>query len=285
MPSGFLLIDKPMGWTSFDVIAVLRKKFQIKKVGHCGTLDPLATGLLVVALGQGTKLLEYLVGCDKEYEAEVTFGQRSETDDEEGAKIMDPIEKKEKVDFQKLLPNFLGEISQIPPIYSAIKVEGKKVCNMARKGQIVEMKPRKVQIHSIEILGWNWPKARFLVSCGSGTYIRSLARDFGKILHGGAYLSSLRRTKVGEFSLQNALSPEGVSKKDLLPLEVAVSHMLGVSLLADDTKKLLNGSSVEIEKICNDKEKIAVFCDEQLVSISEFQAKKNMIRPLKNIQR
>ncbi len=203
---GFLLIDKEKGLTSFDVVKKVRNFSKEKKVGHAGTLDPLATGLLIVGIGEGTKLLEYFVGLDKEYEVSAFFGASSDTYDAEG-KISEVDLKAcfAKKDVERVIcEKFLGEILQIPPKYSALKILGKKACEIVRKGGEVEMKERKVKIYDFIIVNFNWPNVSFLVKCGSGTYIRSLINDLGEELKCGAYVAELRRTKIGRFSVEES---------------------------------------------------------------------------------
>lgn len=213
---GFLIIDKPKGITSFDVIRRLRKITGIRKIGHAGTLDPLATGVLVLAFSKMTKRLKFLTGLDKEYEAEIKLGAISDTYDAEG-KIEEkvksqalPIGRQDlKVagerDIKEVLKTFTGEIKQIPPKYSALKVNGRKACDVMRKGGDIDLKPRDVKIYKIMLLEFSWPILKIRVSCSSGTYIRSLAHDIGQKLGCGAYLNELRRTKVGEFTLDQAV--------------------------------------------------------------------------------
>ncbi|MDP3999917.1 MAG: tRNA pseudouridine(55) synthase TruB [bacterium] len=209
---GFLLVDKPSGWTSHDVVAHVRKMSGIKKVGHGGTLDPMATGLLVIGLGKATKELERFVQGDKTYVAEVTLGATTATDDAEGTVEPAPdvadAAQPSHADVAAALKRFEGEIEQLPPVYSAIKTGGKKAYVEARKGRTVERKPRKVTIHDIELLEYEWPIVRFRTTVSKGTYIRSIARDLGERLGTGGYLSALRREGVGTFDVKDALGAD-----------------------------------------------------------------------------
>lgn len=224
---GFLNIIKPKGITSHDVVSRLRKITQIKQIGHTGTLDPFATGVLPVCIGKATRLIEYLQD-DKEYLAEVQFGKNTDTYDINGqvTKVFDT--KITEQEILEILPNFRGEISQLPPIYSAIKVNGKKLYDYARKGEAVEIQPRKVNITKLELLSFDKEKqlAQIIVGCAKGTYIRSLAYDIGAKLNCGAYLSTLKRTKAGNFIIENAISLDDLhTKEDVLnnlinPLDV-----------------------------------------------------------------
>ncbi|MGB0430086.1 MAG: tRNA pseudouridine(55) synthase TruB [Bacteroidia bacterium] len=207
-----LLIDKPLDWTSFDAVnkikSLLRNKYQRKiKVGHAGTLDPRATGLLLVCTGKKTKTIANLQGMDKVYTGEFELGATTPTfDTESEVNEKFPIEH---IDFDKLIETtqkFKGMQQQYPPAHSAVWINGKRAYELARKGEEVKMEPRSVRIHYFEILDFNPPIVRFEVKCSKGTYIRSLANDFGKALNSGAYLKTLRRTKIGEYSLADALS-------------------------------------------------------------------------------
>lgn len=201
-----LLIDKPLHWTSFDIIRRLRYLIQIKKIGHAGTLDPLATGLLIVCTGKFTKKINEYMAQEKEYTGHITLGAITPTYDLES----EPANFKEyssitKEQIDKVVLNFIGEIEQLPPVYSAIKKDGVALYELARRGDEVELKLRKVTIKNFEITTIELPVLSFKVTCSTGTYIRSLAHDFGQALGCGAYLSSLRRTKIGEYKVEDAL--------------------------------------------------------------------------------
>jgi tRNA pseudouridine55 synthase len=204
---GIFSINKPLGITSHDVVNRVRRLTGIRRVGHGGTLDPLAEGVLVVAVGrQFTKKLDEVVGAEKEYEAEIKFGMSSITDDEEGEKKEWKVDKiPTRKDIEKVLPIFIGKISQMPPIYSAIKVGGKKAYEEARKGRALRLEPRQVEIKKIDILDYNWPLLSIKVVCGKGVYIRSLAREIGEKLNVGGYITKLVRTRVGEYKLVNSI--------------------------------------------------------------------------------
>ncbi len=211
---GLLLIDKPKGWTSFDVVAKVRGAIraynkshdiaQRTKVGHTGTLDPLATGLLVLAIGSYTKKVPELTKQDKSYTVAVTLGYTSTTDDAEGDLTHVSSSRPTEQQVGDALQSFVGTIQQLPPQFSAIKVDGKRAYAAARQGKTVDLKPRTVQIYSITAVAYAYPVVHCTVSVGSGTYIRSLARDVGNILGTGAYVSDLRRITVGPYSIENA---------------------------------------------------------------------------------
>jgi tRNA pseudouridine55 synthase len=214
MKDGIVLIDKPLGWTSFDVVAkirgILKKETGLKmpKVGHTGTLDPQATGLLVIVVGKYCKRAQEFSKLDKEYQAELTLGYTSSTEDNEGekTKISDKVPGVQEL--EDALNKFVGTIQQTPPAFSAIKIDGQRAYKLARDGKQVEMKSREVQIIYINNLKYDYPKVCFDVKVSSGTYIRSLARDIGNRLETGAYLSGLRRTTVGDFGINNAIRVE-----------------------------------------------------------------------------
>jgi len=217
--NGILVIDKPKGWTSFDVVAKIRGKLQVKKVGHTGTLDPMATGVLVLCLGKATKLAQTMTGYDKEYIGEITFGSTSNTDDAEGILVENKDAKEaSKEEIEAMLENYRGEIEQVPPQFSAKKIKGKRAYAMARKGQKVELAPVKITIHELELLDYNWPTLKIRVLSSKGTYIRSLARDMGKELGCGGYLSALVRTKVGDFTLKETTTIEKATEEQVIPI-------------------------------------------------------------------
>lgn len=204
---GFLNIYKPKGMTSHDVISRLRKITKIKQIGHTGTLDPFAEGVLPVCIGKSTRLIEYLEE-DKEYLATIQFGLETDTYDLEGTILKTYDKKISKKDLKNSLRSFEGEIEQVPPIYSAIKVDGKKLYEYARKGLEVEIKSRRVFISRIELIDFdeNAQNAKVLIACSKGTYIRSIAYDLGRTLECGAYLTGLVRTQSGQFNLKNSVA-------------------------------------------------------------------------------
>jgi len=205
--SGVLLVDKPVEWTSHDVVNCVRRRFRVKKVGHCGTLDPNATGLLVVVLGKATKLSEKLSGQDKTYEGILRLGAETSTQDREGEVTAtgDPAGVTQAA-IEAAFDQFRGELSQIPPMVSAIKKDGKPLYKLARKGIEVEREPRQITIHELELLGVDIPDVRFRVRCSKGTYVRTLCADIGRLLGCGGHLYELRRLQSGRFDLTNCHS-------------------------------------------------------------------------------
>ncbi len=210
---GFLNIYKPKGLTSHDVVARLRKITKVRQIGHTGTLDPFATGVLPICIGKATRLIEYL-DDDKEYLATVQFGKNTATYDLEGEITATFDKKVTEEDVKNALKDFEGEISQIPPIYSAIKVNGKKLYDYARQGQDIEIKPRKVTISKIELKEFDKTSqsAKITVACSKGTYIRSIAYDLGAKLGCGGYLTALERTKAGKFQVNTAIKLEDLTE-------------------------------------------------------------------------
>jgi tRNA pseudouridine55 synthase len=214
--NGILLVDKPKGWTSFNVVNKVRRMAQaspdntsLKKrfpVGHTGTLDPLATGLLVLLLGDYTKKAPGLTKLDKTYEVTMKLGQTSTTGDEEGEKTDVSSAQPVPEEVQAALEKFVGNIMQTPPIYSAIKINGQRAYKLAREGKAPEIQPRPAKIYKITDVKYEYPFVNFTVEVSSGTYIRSLVEDLGKTLNTGAYMSDLRRTHVGQFKIQDAMS-------------------------------------------------------------------------------
>ncbi len=214
-PSGFLLIDKPVGPTSHDIVDRIRRRFGTRKVGHAGTLDPFASGLLILAVGAMTKQLSNFVGLDKAYEATVRFGATSDTMDCTGKIEQKDCSPVSQAELESALEKFRGEIDQTPPMYSAKKIGGKKLYELAREGKEIERKPVRVTIHELELVSYSWPTAVLRTRVSSGTYIRALTDDIGKILGCGAYLEELRRTKVGTYSVENAVQPENIAADKL----------------------------------------------------------------------
>jgi len=219
--NGYILVDKPQGWTSFDVVAKIRgiaraasgnKKI---KVGHAGTLDPMATGLLIVLVGSETKNQDSFMKQDKVYEAEITLGATSDTYDAEGniEKISSIKPTKEKVN--EIVNDFIGELEQMPPAYSALKINGKKAYELARAGKPVELKSRKITVYGINDIEYLYPKIKITAKVSSGTYIRSLAHDIGGQLGCGAYLSKLRRTDIAGYKLSKASKIEDISTETI----------------------------------------------------------------------
>ncbi|MEN3038387.1 MAG: tRNA pseudouridine(55) synthase TruB [Candidatus Kryptonium sp.] len=208
-----ILVNKPAGWTSYKVVDKIKKWFKVKKVGHGGTLDPFATGLLIVATGKMTKELSKIIHLDKEYEGVMELGAITKSYDPETEVIerrdLDGITEEKIIETTRC---FIGEIEQIPPMYSAVKYKGEPLYKLARKGINIERKPKKVKIYDFKILEVNLPEVRFRVNCSKGTYVRTLVYDFGEKLGCGAYLKSLVRTRIGNYKLEDALTIDELKK-------------------------------------------------------------------------
>lgn len=206
-----LLIDKPVGWTSFDVVHKLRKVLGIRKIGHAGTLDPLATGLLIVCTGKQTKMIDQYQGLEKEYTGTMVLGQTTASYDLE-TEPTPPIDVKDisLVDLGEASRRLTGVLDQIPPLHSALKIDGKRAYKFARKGVEKKLQPRKVEIKVFELTRIDLPQVDFRVICSKGTYIRSLVRDFGELIGKGAYLSALRRTRIGTYKVDEAQHVPGI---------------------------------------------------------------------------
>lgn len=245
--AGILNIDKPTGITSHDVVSRVRQLAQMRRVGHAGTLDPLATGVLLLALGRATRLVEYLTAQRKTYEAVVRLGQSTDTFDAEGAVVAEkPIAFSDAALNQAVL-KFTGEIEQIPPMYSAIKKNGQPLYKLARQGKEVVRQPRKVTIYDLKVLDWQPPFLSLRVICSKGTYIRSLAHDLGEVLGCGGHIAALRRTAVGHFTLEtavplDALTPDNLSAH-LFAMDTAVAHLPRLDLPESGASRLLLGQT------------------------------------------
>ncbi|MGE4550582.1 MAG: tRNA pseudouridine(55) synthase TruB [Opitutales bacterium] len=222
---GVLLVDKPSGMTSHDVVDRLRRKFQMRRIGHAGTLDPNATGLLIMLVGKATKISQFLISLDKTYEGVMRFGQVTDTQDVEG-EIIEETPLPDDLDEARLreaMKSFRGDQYQTPPMYSAKKVDGVPLYKLARKGKSVEREPRFIRINSFELTGpWNPPDAPFSMSCSKGTYVRTVAHDLGQKLGCGGHLISLRRTLIDQFDLAEAHTLEAIAEMNFAELKQAL---------------------------------------------------------------
>lgn len=247
---GFLNIYKPVGMTSHDVVSVLRRVTKIKQIGHTGTLDPFAEGVLPICIGKATRLIEYLQD-DKEYLATVQFGAATNTFDLDGEKVFTSDKKVSRDDIKEGLKSFEGEIFQLPPIFSAIKVKGKKLYEYARKGEEVEIQPRKVVIENIELKNFDeeFQQAQILLKCSKGTYIRSIANDLGKNLGCGGYLIKLIRTQAGKFRIENSVQLDGIDVESNLINPLDILNLPKIAVDNDDLARIKNG--MPIYKTCD----------------------------------
>ena len=240
--NGVIIVDKEKGKTSFDEIRDIRKKYNIKKVGHAGTLDPMATGVLIILVGEATKLSDYLMNHDKEYIATLKLGKKTDTGDSEGTIIEEKeIPNLSKENVQNVLNTFIGKSKQIPPMYSAIKVNGKKLYELAREGKEIERQEREIEIYSLEIIklieeNKKIAEIEFKVNCSKGTYIRTLCEDIAEKLGTCGYMKELRRTRVGRFTLND--------KDKFITLEEIMEDKESYSLDDEKLKKIINGVKI-----------------------------------------
>jgi tRNA pseudouridine55 synthase len=279
---GFINVYKPKGITSHDVVSRLRKITKIKQIGHTGTLDPFAVGVLPICIGKATRLIEYLED-DKEYIATIQFGKNTDSYDIDG-NVTEIFEKKiTKEDLLTTLKNFEGDISQIPPIYSAIKVNGKKLYDYARSGQEVEIKPRKVFLSKIELLNFDYETqtAKINVGCSKGTYIRSIAYDIGKNLGCGGYLSALERTKAGNFYIDNSIKLEEITDKEIVnqniinPLDVIDFPKYNLS--EEEVKKVSHGMNISNNDF-NDEDIVFLIYSGKIYAIGMVNKNKILVK-------
>jgi tRNA pseudouridine55 synthase len=287
---GVLNIDKPRGLTSHDVVARVRKVADLRRVGHAGTLDPLARGVLVVCLGKATRLIEYLMDTRKSYVATVEFGTVTNTWDGEGEIVETNRAAQLSLDrIEKALDRFRGIIEQIPPMYSALKHEGKPLYDLARKGIEVEREPRSVRIHHLEIRTWEPPDLVIEVECSKGTYIRSLAYDLGRAVGPGAYLSDLVRTAVGPFCVKKAVplaqlvagQEDGTWQDHLLSVRKAFEHIPNVIVDKETQKRIGYGQEVPLPSAPEDGIVFAYDSDRRIVAVLESDAGDPIWKPRK----
>lgn len=233
---GILLVDKPSGITSHDIVDRLRKKLKMKKIGHAGTLDPLATGLMIMLIGKATKVSQFLISLDKSYEGEFLLGVETDSQDADGEVVQEkpiPAEVNEER-IKEEMKSFLGDQYQIPPMFSAKKIAGVPLYKMARKGKTVEREPRFIRISELNLHKWDSPKGKFDLACSKGTYVRTVLHDLGQKLDCGAHLTALRRTKIDQFEIAGAKTLEEIEQMQLgefqsllIPIHQAVpSHVL-----------------------------------------------------------
>jgi tRNA pseudouridine55 synthase len=287
---GLLVLDKPTGLTSRAAVdRVLRWFPRHTRMGHTGTLDPLATGVLVLCLGTATRLAEYVQHMRKTYRTRLLLGARSDTDDADG--MVTPVPDSivpEAETVKACVADFMGLIAQVPPAFSAAKVTGRRAYDLARSGKEVTLRPRSVVIHQIDVLRYEYPHLELEVRCGKGTYIRSLARDLGERLGCGALVQTLRRTRVGPFTVEEAISLEAsasIVSSHLLPVELAVAELPRLVLPEMDLKRLRQGQIValaETPERMEQGEEVAIFdSDNRLVVVGRLDPACKQLRPAK----
>ena len=249
--NGIVIVDKPAGWTSQDVVSKLRGVFKTRRIGHGGTLDPMATGVLPVFVGRATRGVEFFEHADKTYEATLRLGVTTDTEDITGTVLSEKPVPVTEEDLLAVLPQFRGRIQQVPPMYSALKVNGQKLYDLARKGQTVERKSREITIFRLECLSFDGVNARLLVHCSKGTYIRTLCKDMGEALGCGGCMAALRRVQAGEYTAQQAVSmQELVEAQDpeqyLSDVDTLFSKYDKVVLTPNQEKRCRNGNSFSV---------------------------------------
>lgn len=286
-PNGVLPVDKPEGPTSHDVVAAARRGLRLRRVGHTGTLDPFASGLLLLCLGPATRLSEYLTGLSKEYQATLRLGAATDTDDLTGAIVRESPGWREvsRAQVEEAARQQVGAIRQRPPAYSAKRVAGERMYEAARRGEEITREPVEVVVHRLEITRFEPPEVDFEVACGSGTYIRAIARDIGEALGVGAHLTRLRRTAVGRFSVERAVTLEELADAErtaaalLTPAE-ALEHLPAVTVEGAELEAIRHGRSLPAEPSAPDAEPVALLSTaRELVAIGVRSG--GVIRPRK----
>ncbi len=272
--NGFLLIDKPKGVTSANCVYQLRKFLGIKKIGHCGTLDPLATGLLPICLGEATKFSSFTTDLDKTYEVEIKFGIETDTGDIDGEIISKCSNNFNEIDVKSVLRQFTGSQMQTPPMFSALKIKGKPLYSWARKGVFLLRKERNIAIHQIDLLDFGYDYVRLRVSCTKGTYIRSLAESIGRALNTKAIVFSLRRVGIGEIKSGDMIDmPKGQFcdlSSSLLPSDFLLKHLSKAILDQEDAKKVRNGQSIDYNAQLEKKGLVRIYTNKSFMGIGEL---------------
>ncbi len=249
--NGIVIVDKPQGWTSQDVTARLRRVFGTRRIGHGGTLDPMATGVLPVFVGCATRGVEFFEHAEKVYETTLRLGMTTDTEDITGAVLSRCDTRPAPAELDAVLPRFRGEILQIPPMYSALKVDGQKLCDLARRGVQIERKPRPITIHELTLLDRNGSDIRLRVRCSKGTYIRTLCKDIGEALGCGGCMAALRRVAAGEYGIDEAVALETLLETDtpesyLRPLDTMFAAYGAVTLTENQEKRCRNGNAFSV---------------------------------------
>lgn len=245
--NGIVIVDKPQGWTSQDVTARLRRVYATRRIGHGGTLDPMATGVLPVFVGRATRGVEFFEHAEKTYETVLLLGRTTDTQDVTGATLAEKAVHLSPADIERVLPRFRGDILQVPPMYSALKVNGKKLYELARKGQEVERQPRPITVFELTNLGFDGARLSLRVKCSKGTYIRTLCQDIGDALGCGGCMEALRRVRAGEYGIEDAVPLEKLLESEtpeqyLRGLDTMFAHCPAVTLTPNQEKRCRNGN-------------------------------------------
>ncbi len=287
---GILVVNKPQGMTSRDVVNRVQRITGIRKCGHAGTLDPLASGVLVICLGRTTRLVRFVQNMQKKYRAKFRFGYTSDTDDIEG--VLEPTLDSElpgKIELQQALSDYLGDIEQVPPQYSAVKIKGRQAYKLARAGKKVDLKPRTVSIYRFQLLQYQPPDWEAIIECGSGTYVRSLGRDIGQHFGCGAVMSSLCREAIGQFTLEQSVRLEELEddcwEKNLLPARNATADLFQFQCDAKQTEDIRHGrplplGALEDSLSLENGEEIAILDPQgELLAVAEINQQLHIIKP------
>ena len=250
--NGIVIVDKPQGWTSQDVTARLRRVFQTRRIGHGGTLDPMATGVLPVFVGRGTRGVEFFEHADKTYEAVLQLGITTDTEDTSGEVLEEKEVHISETEFAEILTQFRGKIMQVPPMYSALKINGQKLVDLARKGKTVERQPREIEIFELTMLEFSGTTARLRVKCSKGTYIRTLCKDIGEALGCGGCMAALRRVQAGEYTIEEAVPLQTLLDTEnpeqyLRPVDSMFRNYPEVVLSPNQEKRCRNGNSFSMQ--------------------------------------
>jgi tRNA pseudouridine55 synthase len=253
---GFLLLDKEKGISSNQLVQKVKKSLSLKKVGHLGTLDPMATGLMILAINRATKFSSYFLESDKSYDASIQLGSSTDTDDAMGNIISSSDIIPNEKDINKSLASFIGQSMQTAPFFSALKHKGKPLYKYAREGEFISKPPREINIFSIKNIICEHNKCSFIVHCSKGTYIRSIARDLGDKLNSGGHLSALRRLSQGTFNIKNAMTIENIELNKLITIEEAFTELSEIQLDSNQTKFFMNGVKIEEINLEDDTYKI-----------------------------
>ncbi|MDB2415169.1 tRNA pseudouridine(55) synthase TruB [Rickettsiales bacterium] len=275
--NGWLILDKPAGISSAHAVGRIKRLLNVKKVGHAGTLDPLASGVLPLAIGEATKTAQYAMSSTKSYKFTVKWGQRTSTDDLEGEVIATSDKMPSLCQIKEEIPNYIGQIMQTPPIYSAIKVKGQRAYKLARQGEEISLNPRPVDIYKFELLNSDEESATFYIECGKGTYIRSIARDFAQSLGTQGHVTMLRRTKVGKFCEENTILLENIEKTMykpespgfILPVEAVLDDIPVLTFTPEEAMRISNGMSVMVNQNFDSKKTVIARTEEKLIALCE----------------
>lgn len=286
--SGVLVVDKPIGMTSHQVVQIIRRGTNIKRAGHTGTLDPRASGVLVILVGPAVRLSEFISAEDKRYQATIKLGEKTDTYDGDGVVTGTSVVNVTREHFEEALQQFVGKIEQVPPPYSAVKVQGRRAYAMARNGEEVNLEPRLIHVHSLDVIEWNMPEVVVDVHCSSGTYVRSLAYDLGEKLGCGANLIGLRRTKSGRFTLKDAIPLRRMTEsfennswyQFLIPAAEALGDWPSITLTNEEVDLVRHGHRFSRES-GNDEMVRAITEQGELVALMEYDQETKEYQPRK----